>query len=112
MADNSGNIGYLMGSSIPIRDNHYPYVGCKVLDGQTSRHDWIGFGDFSTLPFHINPKKGYFINGNNRQYTDKAASDIGATHGSTARTLRLNEIIESKIKEGHKFTPEDMVEMQ
>jgi len=42
MADNSGNIGYMLLSSSPIRKNEYPYLGCRILDGTTSTHDWQG----------------------------------------------------------------------
>lgn len=112
IADNQGNIGYMMGTAIPLRRNWYPNLGCRVLDGTTSAHDWIGFGDFTSLPFHLNSAKGYYMTANNRQFPDTAASDIGATHGTTARSLRLQEIIEAKIASGHKFTVQDMVDMQ
>jgi len=36
MADRKGNIGYMLLSGSPKRKNDYPYLGCKVLDGQTS----------------------------------------------------------------------------
>ena len=42
-ADSSGNIGYSLLVNAPIRKNGYPYLGCKVLDGTTSKHDWEGF---------------------------------------------------------------------
>lgn len=45
MADTSGNIGYMLLSSSPIRKNEYPYLGCRVLDGTTSEHDWEGIVD-------------------------------------------------------------------
>jgi acyl-homoserine lactone acylase PvdQ len=111
-ADTEGNIGYMLVSSIPIRKNHHPLLGCRVLDGTTSMHDWEGYGDFSNLPFHINTDKGFYVTSNQRQYPDTARDDIGATHGSTARAQRLHHFIASKIKEGHKFSVKDNLAMQ
>lgn len=89
MADNSGNIGYMLVSSIPIRRNDYPLLGCRVHDGTSSKHDWIGYDDFEKLPFSINSEKGFYMTANQRQYPETARDDIGASHGSTARALRL-----------------------
>ena len=33
MADKSGNIGYMLLSSSPMRKGEYPYLGCRVMDG-------------------------------------------------------------------------------
>jgi len=38
--------------------------------------------------------------------------DIGSDQPQTGRSLRLREIIDKGIKEGKKFTAQDMVEMQ
>lgn len=94
MADNSGNIGYLLTSSIPERKNDFPLLGCRVLDGTTSKFDWTGIGDFSKLPFHLNTDKGFYVTANNRQVPETALHSVGATHGSTIRALRINEIID------------------
>jgi len=47
LADNSGNIGYMLTTSIPERKNDFPLLGCRVLDGTTAKYDWTGLGDFS-----------------------------------------------------------------
>lgn len=42
MADRFGNIGYALMSASPNRGEHeYPYLSCRVLDGSTSRYDWL-----------------------------------------------------------------------
>jgi len=64
------------------------------------------------LPFHINSDKGYYVTANNRQVPETARYSIGATHGSTMRSLRINELIEQGIKDGKKFTAQDMVDIQ
>jgi len=55
LADTSGNIGYMLLSSSPIRKNEYPYLGCHIIDGTTTEHDWEGIVDVKTLPMGINP---------------------------------------------------------
>lgn len=112
MADNSGNIGYMLGSSIPIRNNSAPFRGVIAMKEQGTNYDWVGFRDFDLLPFHINSEKGYYMNANNQIYPDSALWDVGATMGNTPRAIRLEEILEEKISSGHKFTPQDMIDIQ
>ena len=40
LADRSGNIGYMLLSASPQRKNDHPYLGCRILDGTTTEHDW------------------------------------------------------------------------
>ena len=40
LGDNSGNIGYMLLSASPERKNEYPYLGCHVIDGTNTDHDW------------------------------------------------------------------------
>lgn len=103
MADTSGNIAYSLLSAAPKRKNDYPYLGTKILDGTTSKHDWEGLVNLKYLPFHLNPKKGYFMTANQRVVPENAKYDYGATMVATARSLRLDEMIQEKIKKGHKF---------
>jgi hypothetical protein len=44
--------------------------------------------------------------------TDHSSDDIGATHMSTGRAQRIDEMISGFIKEGHKITVEDMKSIQ
>lgn len=66
MADNEGNIGYLLINDMPERKSNKPYVGCKVIDGTTSKNDWIGYKKPRNMPRVVNPKKGYIVTANNR----------------------------------------------
>lgn len=114
-ADTEGNIGYALLSSIPLRNNSVPFTGGKIINGANAgtTNDWINFDSFSKLPFHLNSEKGYYMNANNQPYpAETAFLDIGATQGPTSRSKRLTELIEEKIAKGHKFTTEDMIEMQ
>ena len=110
-ADTSGNIAYALISPAPKRKGGYPYLGTKILDGQTTKHDWEGIVDMKHLPFHINPKKGYFVTANQRSVPDNSKFDFGASPITTPRSLRLVEMIESKMKNKEKFDQADMIKM-
>lgn len=112
LADNSNNIGYMLVSSAPQRSNEYPYSGTFVQDGTTSKHDWEGVIPFKNLPFVINPKKGYFVNANNRIVPPRSKYDVGATSASTARSIRIDEMIRNKIDRGRKINMNDMRDIQ
>ena len=43
----SSNIGYMLLSASPIRRDSYPFIGQQVLDGSTSKHDWIGIQEIT-----------------------------------------------------------------
>lgn len=112
LADDSNNIGYMLVSSAPQRANDYPYSGTFVQDGTTSKHDWEGVMPFKNLPFIINPKKGYFVSANNRVVPPKSKYDVGATQVSTARSIRIDEMIRNKIDSGRKMNMNDMRNIQ
>lgn len=98
VADNSGNIFYQHLSPMKKRKDETPYLGCRVLDGRTSQFDWTDqMVPISELSRSLNPKKGYISNANNRQASDHAAYDYGATHMSTARSVRIDELIREGI---------------
>jgi len=93
MADTDGNIAYALLTTSPIRANEYPHLGMNVLDGTTTKHDWMGICKMTDLPFVINPKKGYFTTANNRIVPENSKFDIGASLPATARAQRLEELI-------------------
>lgn len=110
-ADNSGNIGYALLSSQPKRKGDYPFLGCTVFDGTTSKHDWEGLVDLQHLPFVLNPKKGYFATANQRVVPEKSKFDFGASMISTARSRRIDELLQQGIVKGKKFDHKDMLNM-
>jgi penicillin G amidase len=85
IAYESGDIGYFLGSNVPLRKHNKPYIGCRVIDGTKSDNDWVGFVKPIDLPRVVNPKKGYIVTANNRIMPDNVHSDIGATITSTIR---------------------------
>jgi penicillin G amidase len=85
MAHDNGDISYLMGAMMPLRNNIRPYIGNRIQDGTTSHYDWIGHVKTSDLPRVINPKKGFIVTANNRQVPEHSKFDTGATITSTIR---------------------------
>ena len=113
LADNSGNIAYQLLVPMPKRKDLTPYLGCRVLDGRTSQFDWTDeLIPIDELPRSINPAKGFLSNCNNRQASDHASYDYGATTLVTGRSIRIDELIREGIADGKKFTPEDMIAYQ
>lgn len=85
VAFEDGDIGYFLMASAPKRKTEIPYSSCKVLDGTTSKFDWVGYYSMKEIPRVINPKKGYIVTANNRPVPDIAKIDFGATSTSTIR---------------------------
>lgn len=96
LADNQGNIGYMMCASIPVRKDTTPHIGSRVLDGSKSVYDWESGRNvpLSDLPRSFNPEKGYIVTANNRHVSDHAKHDYGANPMSTARSIRITDMIE------------------
>lgn len=113
LADNQGNIGFQMGVAFPRRKDQTPFLGCRVLDGTTSEFDWIDHElvPVKELPRSYNPEKGFIVSANNRHTSEHAKTDYGSTLMSTARAVRIDEMLQQKIDSGKKMTSEDMLEI-
>lgn len=90
-------------SSSPERKNEFPYLGCRILDGTTTEHDWEGLTNMKNLPYGLNPKKGFYVTANNRIVPENSKFDLGAAMVSTSRANRITELIDEGIKNGKKF---------
>lgn len=67
MADTKGNIFYQMLVPMFKRKDETPYLGCRILNGQTSKFDWTDtLIPITELPRSLNPAKGFISNANNR----------------------------------------------
>lgn len=77
------------------------------MDGTTTKNDWLGLTPIKELPRVVNPPKGYIVTANNRVVPDTARSDIGSTVTTTARSLRITELIKRQLELGKRFTTED-----
>lgn len=96
----------------PNRRDKTPYIGNRVLNGETTAYDWEGLLPASELPRSFNPERGFVVTANNRQMPDNASNDVAATSMSTGRSQRINEMISEMIEKGHKITVEDMSAIQ
>ncbi|MEV4437588.1 penicillin acylase family protein [Streptomyces sp. NPDC049577] len=108
-ADTKGNIGYQAPGMIPVRgkgDGRYPAPGWDPA------YQWKSWIPQSELPWDYNPKRGYIVTANqavaDKNYPDLLTDDWG--YGT--RSQRINELIQSKIKDGGKISTDDMQKMQ
>ncbi|MCB8906355.1 MULTISPECIES: penicillin acylase family protein [unclassified Streptomyces] len=109
-ADTEGHIGYQSPGKIPQRTKG---DGTLPAPGWDSSYRWKGYIPFEQLPYEYNPKRGYIVTANQavidaENYPDLLTKDWG--YGS--RSQRINDLIESKIKDGGKISPDDMRTMQ
>ncbi|MEV7536301.1 penicillin acylase family protein [Streptomyces hydrogenans] len=109
-ADTKGNIGYQSPGKIPRRATG---DGTLPAPGWDSRYRWKGYIPFEQLPYEYNPDRGYIVTANQAvispdQYDELLTEDWG--YGS--RSQRINDLIESKTKDGGKISPDDMRTMQ
>ncbi|MFF7650439.1 penicillin acylase family protein [Streptomyces sp. NPDC007983] len=109
-ADTKGNIGYQAPGNIPVRnegDGRYP------APGWDSRYRWSKFIPQSALPWEYNPDRGYIVTAN-QAVIDKKKYPYLLTDdwGYGARSQRITDLIESKIKDGGKISTDDMQSLQ
>jgi penicillin amidase len=62
-SDNAGNIGYLFGGKLPLRESNNPTF---IYDGSTSKYDWKGYVSPDELPELLNPPDNYIATANNK----------------------------------------------
>lgn len=110
-ADTEGHIGYQAPGRIPVRTKGYD--GTMPAPGWDSSYDWKGYIPFDELPYEYDPARGYVVTANQavideKKYPYLLTKDWG--YGS--RSQRINDLIESKIKDGGKISPDDMQTMQ
>ncbi|PGH49918.1 penicillin acylase family protein [Streptomyces sp. Ru87] len=109
-ADTEGNIGYQAPGRIPVRgagDGRYP------APGWDSRHRWTGYVPQSALPWELNPDRGYIVTANQAVVDqEKYPYLLTEDWGYGARSQRINDLIQSKIKDGGKISTKDMQTMQ
>ncbi|MBA4865433.1 penicillin acylase family protein [Streptomyces sp. PSKA54] len=110
-ADTAGNIGYQAPGKIPTRGSGYD--GSLPAPGWDSKYRWTGYIPQSALPYEYNPKRGYIVTAN-QAVIDQAKYPYALTAdwGYGARSQRINDLIQSKIKNGGKISTEDMRQMQ
>ncbi|OKK16761.1 penicillin amidase [Streptomyces sp. CB00455] len=120
-ADNKGNIGYQAPGRIPVRGQG---DGRMPAPGWDSKYAWKagkdgkdGYIPQNELPWDFNPSRGYIVTANQAvaepgtgagKYPNLLTTDWG--YG--ARSQRINDLIEAKIKDSGKISTDDMRTMQ
>ncbi|MFD7710326.1 penicillin acylase family protein [Streptomyces sp. NPDC059786] len=109
-ADTDGNIGYQLPGRIPTRGKG---DGSLPSPGWDSKYRWTGYIDQDELPYEYNPKRGYIVTANQAVVDeDKYPYTLTTDWGYGARSQRITDLIESKIKGGGKISTDDMRQMQ
>jgi penicillin amidase len=110
-ADTAGNIGYQAPGTIPIRKGGRD--GSMPAAGWLSSNGWQGYIPQDELPYEYNPKRGYIVTAN-QAVIDPRKDKLFLTKdwGYGARSQRINDLIESKTKDGGKISSDDMRTMQ
>ncbi|MEV4192878.1 penicillin acylase family protein [Streptomyces toxytricini] len=116
-----GNIGYQAPGRIPVRGAH---DGRTPAPGWDSKYAWKGGRDGNggyipqdEMPYDQNPARGYIVTAN--QAVVESGSGAGkypyaltSDWGYGARSQRINDLIEAKIKDNGKISTDDMRAMQ
>ncbi|AJT66516.1 penicillin acylase family protein [Streptomyces chattanoogensis] len=109
-ADTKGNIGYQAPGTIPVRgagDGTYP------APGWDRKYRWKGYIPQSALPYEYNPERGYIVTANQAVVDeDKYPYLLTKDWGYGARSQRINDLIQSRIKDGGKVSTDDMQAFQ
>lgn len=93
-ADKDGNIGYVFGGRIPVRENNSMSF---IYDGTTDKYNWKGFVRQSELPAFLNPKQDYIATANNK--TEKNFKyHISNVWEPSSRIERIEELLTGKKK--------------
>ncbi|WP_128980383.1 penicillin acylase family protein [Streptomyces roseicoloratus] len=112
-ADTAGNIGYQAPGRIPVRTKAANHDGTLPAPGWDSSYDWKGYIPFAELPYEYNPKRGYIVTANQAVIDEKKYPYLLTRDwGYGSRSQRINDLIESKTKDGGKISPDDMQTMQ
>ncbi|MFJ6053029.1 penicillin acylase family protein [Streptomyces sp. NPDC092307] len=123
-ADNkgpNGNIGYQAPGRIPVRGQG---DGRMPAPGWDSKYAWKGAKDGNAgyipqneMPWDQNPSRGYIVTANQAVVepgtgAGKYPNLLTTDWGYGARSQRINDLIEAKIKDGGRISTDDMRTMQ
>lgn len=106
------NIGYTLPGRIPIRAKGDD--GSIPAPGWDPKYRWTGkYIQQDELPYEYNPSRGYIVTANQAVVDqDKYPYTLTTGWGYGARSQRITDLIEQKIKGGGKISTDDMRQMQ
>jgi len=103
-SDSKGNIGYQLGSPIPIRNFENTY---SILPGEDTSYYAKGYWDLSETPHVYNPKEGFAATCNNQILSEDSGKKIPGFY-DPYRIVRAFEL----LKEKSKYSVEDIKRIQ
>ncbi|MER7171518.1 penicillin acylase family protein [Streptomyces mesophilus] len=109
-ADREGNIGYQAPGKIPTRSTKHD--GTLPAPGWDPSYRWTGWISPKALPYEYNPERGYIVTANQAVVDKSYPHELTKDWGYGARSQRINDLIEGKLKGGGKISTEDMRTMQ
>ncbi|GAA4915668.1 penicillin acylase family protein [Streptomyces coeruleoprunus] len=107
-----GHIGYQAPGKVPVRAKGHD--GTLPAPGWDPAYDWKKeYVPFDELPYEQDPKRGYIVTANQAVVNaDTYPYLLTEDWGYGSRSQRINDLIESKIKDGGKISTDDMRTMQ
>ncbi|MGA5346075.1 penicillin acylase family protein [Streptomyces sp. BSE7F] len=109
-ADTEGHIGYTLPGRIPTRAEKHD--GSVPAPGWDPDYEWTGWVDQDELPYEFDPERGYIVTANQAVVDEDYPYTLTTDWGYGARSQRINDLIQSKIKDGGKISTDDMRQMQ
>jgi penicillin G amidase len=103
-ADKNGNIGYQLGTPVPMRPADWENLPVK---GWENNRIWQCYLSLDETPFVSNPQKGWLASANNKPGNDKNNFHISGNFVAD-RIERLSQLLSSKDA----FTVQDFMSMQ
>lgn len=103
-SDQAGNIGYQLGTPIPIRNFADNY---SVQNGADSSKHWQGYLPLEETPFLFNPAEGWLASCNNQVVSDQWETVIPGFY-DPYRIVRANQLLSSQ----EIFSVKDMEDFQ
>ncbi len=103
-ADIKGNIGYQLGTPLPVRPAKMAHL---QLEGWRQGRLWQGYHPLDETPYSLNPGQEWLATANNKQVAPNNLFDIPGNF-RTDRILRLNTL----LKNQQKFDLHDFARMQ
>lgn len=108
-ADNAGGIGMWHMGQYPHR---WPGQGRMISDGTDSAYEWKGWISRKEVPGVKNPQRGFLSSANQIPVAENYPYFLGWWFESPFRGMRINELLQEKIKAHGKLSPEDFIDMQ
>ncbi|WP_093765597.1 penicillin acylase family protein [Streptomyces sp. F-7] len=109
-ADTEDHIGYTLPGKIPTRAEKHD--GSVPAPGWDPDYEWTGWVDQDELPYEFDPERGYIVTANQAVVDEDYPYTLTTDWGYGARSQRINDLIQSKIKDGGKISTDDMRQMQ